>query len=136
DYDLDGDGTRPEIALLGSSWVWQRYGVTIGGKQYAPGVTVHGRSSVTVDLNRECTAYDALAGVDDLTLGLGKVSFSVWADGTRLWRSGTVRGRDQAVPVHVDLTGRKTVRLVVEPHSGLFDRTALADWARSRFTCR
>ncbi|MEU2712584.1 sigma-70 family RNA polymerase sigma factor [Streptomyces sp. NPDC007205] len=136
DYDLTGDGTRPEIRLGASSWVWQRYGMSVGGTRYARGVTVHGESSVTVALNRQCTAYDALAGVDDMTLGLGKVSFSVYADGVRLWRSGMVKGNDRAVPVHVDLTGRRTVRLVVRPHSNLFDRAALADWAESRFTCR
>ncbi|MEV6290230.1 sigma-70 family RNA polymerase sigma factor [Streptomyces sp. NPDC051896] len=135
-YDVDGDGTEPEIRLGGSSWVWQRYGMSIGGKQYARGATVHGESSVTIDLNRRCGSYDALAGVDDMTLGLGKVSFSVWADGVRLWQSGMVKGRDQTVPVHVDLTGRRTVRLVVRPHSNVFDQAALADWAESRFTCR
>lgn len=135
-FDVTGDGTRPEIALGESGWVWRRYGLSVGGERYARGVTVHGDSSVTVVLNRQCTAYDALAGVDDLTLGLGKVSFSVYADGVRLWRSGLVKGRDPAVPVHVDLTGRATVRLVVEPHGGAFDRAALADWATSRFTCR
>ncbi|MGW3203589.1 sigma-70 family RNA polymerase sigma factor [Streptomyces sp. NPDC001135] len=135
-YDLTGDGTRPEIRLGESSWVWQRYGMSVGGTRYTRGVTVHGESSVTVALNRQCTAYDALAGVDDMTLGLGKVSFSVYADGVRLWQSGTVKGNDRAVPVHVDLSGRRTVRLVVRPHRNLFDRAALADWAQSRFTCR
>ncbi|AOR33469.1 RNA polymerase subunit sigma-24 [Streptomyces fodineus] len=135
-YDVDGDGTRPEIQLGRSSWVWQRYGMAIGGEQYARGVTVHGESSVTIALNRQCTAYDALAGVDDMTLGLGKVSFSVYADGVRLWQSGMVKGHDRAVPVHVDLTGRRTVRLVVQPHSDVFDQAALADWAEARFTCR
>ncbi|GGZ13084.1 hypothetical protein GCM10010300_66550 [Streptomyces olivaceoviridis] len=135
-FDVVGDGTRPEIALGESSWVWQRYGMSVGGERYARGVTVHGDSSVTIALNRQCTAYDALAGVDDMTPGLGKVSFSVYADGVRLWRSGMVKGRDPAVSVHVDLTGRGTVRLVVEPHGNGLDRAALADWAESRFTCR
>ncbi|MGQ5634597.1 MULTISPECIES: sigma-70 family RNA polymerase sigma factor [unclassified Streptomyces] len=136
DYDVAGDGTKPEIRLGESSWVWQRYGLSIDGKQYAHGVTVRGESSVTIALNRQCTAYDARAGVDDMTLGLGKVSFSVYADGVRLWQSGMVKGNDPAVPVHVNLAGRRTVRLVVRPHSNLFDRAALADWAESRFTCR
>ncbi|MEU2427776.1 sigma-70 family RNA polymerase sigma factor [Streptomyces sp. NPDC007851] len=134
-FDLTGDGTRPEIRLGESSWVWQRYGVTVADKEYAHGVTVHGRSSVTVDLNRQCTAYDALAGVDDMTLGLGRVTFAVYADGARLWRSGVVEGGQAAVPVHVDLTGRRTVRLVVEPRNGTFDTPALADWAESKFSC-
>ncbi|MET8583035.1 sigma-70 family RNA polymerase sigma factor [Streptomyces collinus] len=135
-YDVGGDGTKPEMRLGESSWVWRRYGMSIARTRYAGGVTVHGRSSVTVDLNRSCTAYDALAGVDDLTLGLGRVTFSVYADGVRLWRSGPVEGDDAAVPVHVDLAGRRTVRLVVEPHRGVFAQAALADWAEARFTCR
>ncbi|GHE03445.1 hypothetical protein GCM10010339_30720 [Streptomyces alanosinicus] len=135
-YDITGDGTKPEIRLGESSWVWQHYGMSIGGRQYARGVTVHGESSVTIALNRQCTAYDARAGVDDMTLGLGKVSFAVYADGVRLWQSGMVKGDDQAVPVHVDLTGRGTVRLVVRPHRDLLDGAALADWAESRLTCR
>ncbi|KOG25433.1 sigma-70 family RNA polymerase sigma factor [Streptomyces viridochromogenes] len=133
-YDVTGDGTAPEMRLGGSSWVWQRYGVSIGDKRYAHGVTVHGRSSVTIDLNRECSAYDALVGVDDSTLGLGQFSFSVYADGVRLWRSGALKGGDPAVPVHVNLAGRETVRLVVEPHS-TFDTLLLADWAESKFSC-
>ncbi|WP_347877085.1 sigma-70 family RNA polymerase sigma factor [Streptomyces sp. BK208] len=133
-YDVSGDGTGPEMRLAGSSWVWQRSALSIGGVRYAHGVTVHGRSSVTIDLNRDCSSYDAVAGVDDLTAKLGKVRFSVYADGVRLWNSGPVRGGDPAVPVHLDISGRETLRLVTEPHRP-FDTVALADWARSRFTC-
>ncbi|MFD7062807.1 sigma-70 family RNA polymerase sigma factor [Streptomyces sp. NPDC059906] len=133
-YDVSGDGTGPEMRLAGSSWVWQRSGLSVDDVSYAHGVTVNGRSSVTIDLNRECSSYDALAGVDDLTMKLGKVHFSVYADDVRLWNSGTVKGGDPAVPVHVDITGRETLRLVTEPHSP-FDSLALADWAQSRFTC-
>ncbi|MGC5566993.1 sigma-70 family RNA polymerase sigma factor [Streptomyces sp. FR-108] len=134
-YGITGDGTEPEMRLGESSWVWQRYGMSVGGKRYANGVTVHGASSVTIDLNRTCSSYDAMVGVDDLTMGLGQVRFSVFADGVRRWRSGLIRGGQAAVPVHVDLTGRKTIRLVVEPYSG-FGPVALADWAESRFRCR
>lgn len=134
DYDLTGDGTGPEMRIDRSSWVWQRDGVSIAGKRYPHGVSVHGESSVTVELNRTCSAYDALAGVDDLAAGLGKVTFSVYADGARLWHSGPVVGGAAAVPVHVVLAGHRTVRLVVEPR-GAFDAVTLADWAESRFTC-
>ncbi|WP_449352619.1 sigma-70 family RNA polymerase sigma factor [Streptomyces shaanxiensis] len=133
-YDVSGDGSAPEMRIGESSWVWQRYGVSIDDSRYRHGVTVHGRSSVTIDLNRACSSYDAMVGVDDMTLGLGKVYFSVYADGVRLWKSGLVAGGDAAVPVHVNLAGRATVRLVVEPHSHL-DDLMLADWAESRFSC-
>ncbi|RII12046.1 RNA polymerase sigma factor [Streptomyces sp. YIM 130001] len=134
EYGQFGDGTKPEMRLLESSWVWQRNGLSTGGTRYADGVTVHARSSVTIDLNRPCRSYRALVGIDALTHGHGAARFSVYADGERLWQSPVVRGDDPAVPVQVDLTGRKTVRLVVEPHS-VFDVGVLADWAQSRFSC-
>ncbi|MFF0097653.1 sigma-70 family RNA polymerase sigma factor [Streptomyces canus] len=133
-YDVSGDGSEPEMRIGESSWVWQRYGVSVADQEFAHGVTVHGRSSVTIDLNRACSSYEAMVGVDDMTLGLGKVYFSVYADGVRLWRSGLVEGGDRAVPVQVNLAGRRTVRLVVEPHSP-FDDLMLADWAESKFRC-
>ncbi|WP_428934913.1 sigma-70 family RNA polymerase sigma factor [Streptomyces sp. ACT015] len=133
-YDLGGDGSEPEMRLGESGLVWQRQGVSIGGREYGHGVTVRGRSSVTIDLNRSCAAYDALVGVDDLALGVGRVSFSVYADGVRLWHSAEVRAGDPAVPVRVSLAGRTTVRLVVEP-AAPFSGLTPADWAQSRFTC-
>ncbi|MEU1043077.1 sigma-70 family RNA polymerase sigma factor [Streptomyces sp. NPDC005907] len=134
-YGLTGDGTEPEMRLGESSWVWQRWGVSVGGREYARGVTVHGRSSVTIDLNRDCSAYDAVVGVDDMTRGLGKVRFSVYADGVRLWRSPLLAGGDRAVPVHVDLTNRRTIRLAVDPGTP-FDAVAPVDWADAGFSCR
>jgi hypothetical protein len=118
-----------------SSWVWRRDGMRIADIRYAYGVTVHGRSSVTIDLNRGCSSFDAMAGVDDLMLGLGEVRFSVYADGSPVWRSPLIEGGDRAVPVHVNLTGHRTIRLVVEPHSP-FDSASLGDWAESKFLCR
>ncbi|MFD7185049.1 sigma-70 family RNA polymerase sigma factor [Streptomyces sp. NPDC059904] len=130
-----GDGTEPEIRPGESSWVWQRWGLRVADKEYTNGVTVHANSSVTIDLNRSCTAYDAFAGVDDMTLGTGAVRFSVFADGVRLWKSPVLRGGDPAVPVHLNLAGRKAIRLVTEPRTNL-DSLAVGDWAESRFTCR
>ncbi|MFI1466731.1 sigma-70 family RNA polymerase sigma factor [Streptomyces wuyuanensis] len=135
-YGVAGDHTKPEVRLGSSSWIWKRHGMSIGGTRYEHGVSVHARSSVTIDLNRECTSYDALVGVDDMTLGLGSVRFSVYADGVWQWRSPTLRGGDPAVPVSVGLAGSGTLRLVVEPHGTRpLAATAVADWARSRITC-
>ncbi|WP_405409318.1 sigma-70 family RNA polymerase sigma factor [Streptomyces decoyicus] len=135
DHDFMGDGRKPEVRTIGSSWLWQRQEPKIAGTTYAHGVSVHARSSVTVDLNRRCTAYDAVAGIDDLSLGPGAVRFSVYADGVRLWQSAVVRGGERAVPVHVPLAGRKTLRLVAEPASPV-DAVALGDWAQSTISCR
>ncbi|UQI42942.1 sigma-70 family RNA polymerase sigma factor [Streptomyces sp. HU2014] len=134
DYAGVGDGTGPEIRPGVSSWLWQRYGLRIGGVTYRDGVSVNAMSSVTVDLNRSCTSYDALVGVDDMTFGFGSARFSVYGDETRLWRSEVVRGGEAAVPVHVPLAGHRTIRLVVEPGSAWGTMT-VADWAAARFSC-
>ncbi|MGW2305697.1 sigma-70 family RNA polymerase sigma factor [Streptomyces sp. NPDC001809] len=136
DYGILGDGTEPEVDLAGSGWMWQRRDLSIGGTPYAYGVSVHAPSSLLIRLNRPCTSYDAIAGVDDLSalVGFGGVRFSVYGDEERLWRSGVVRAGDPPVPVHVDLTGRRTLRLVVEEHTP-FGRALVADWARSAITC-
>lgn len=136
-YSLTGDHTGPEILLGESRGVfWQRQGLSIASTTYAHGVTAPSTSSVTVQLNPTCTRYEAVAGVDDLTLGLGAVRFSVYdGEGARLWQSPVVRGGDPAVPVGVGIEGTQSIRLVVEP-SGPLGGAALADWADSRISCR
>ncbi|MEU0235736.1 MULTISPECIES: sigma-70 family RNA polymerase sigma factor [unclassified Streptomyces] len=136
DYGIFGDGTEPEVSLGESGFLWQRRGLSVGGTRYERGVSVHAPSSVVIDLNRQCTRYDAVVGVDDLSalFGVGGVRFSVYGDGERLWRSGVVGAGDPPVPVHVDITGRSRLRLVVE-ETGPLGRAAIADWAQSRISC-
>ncbi|MFE0772949.1 sigma-70 family RNA polymerase sigma factor [Streptomyces sp. NPDC058861] len=135
-YGIFGDGTEPEVSMAESGFMWQRRGLSVGGTRYARGVSVHAPSSLVIDLNRQCTRYDAVVGVDDLSalFGLGGVRFSVYGDGQRLWRSGVIGAGDPPVPVHVDITGRSRIRLVVE-EAGPLGRTAIADWAQSRISC-
>ncbi|MEF9884292.1 sigma-70 family RNA polymerase sigma factor [Streptomyces sp. P9-A4] len=136
EYGIFGDGTKPEVDLSDSSWMWQRGGLSIGDTPYAHGVSVHAPSSLLINLNRQCTNYDAIVGIDDLSalLGVGGVRFSVYGDDERLWRSDVVRPGDPPLPVHVDISGRSTIRLVVEEHTP-FGRAAVADWAESRISC-
>ncbi|MET8660202.1 sigma-70 family RNA polymerase sigma factor [Streptomyces griseus] len=134
-YSVFGDQSEPEVVMGQSSWIWQRSQVSIASTRYAHGVTVHARSSVTIQLNRPCARYEALVGVDDLTMGLGAVRFSVFdGAGARLWRSPVMKGGDPAVPVSVGIAGQSSIRLVVEPE-GPMGGVALADWAESRISC-
>ncbi|KNB49288.1 sigma-70 family RNA polymerase sigma factor [Streptomyces caatingaensis] len=137
DFDALGDGgddREPEVRIDEGSLMWQRDGLRVGGHTYLHGVSVGTTSSVALDLNRPCTEYDAMAGVDDLSLGTGAVRFSVLGDGERLWESELLRSGDAAVPVHVPLEGRRKVRLEVEGVSPYGD-VALADWALARLVC-
>ncbi|MFF3949837.1 sigma-70 family RNA polymerase sigma factor [Streptomyces sp. NPDC001902] len=131
-HDVLGRSDRPTIRL--GDWVWQRWGLGIDGTRYPDGVTVGAPSAVTIDLNRSCTAFDAVVGIDDVALGFGAARFSVHGDHGRLWRSEVLRGGDPGVPVHVPIAGNARIRLTVEP-TRRFHLVNVADWAVSRITC-
>ncbi|WP_327362335.1 sigma-70 family RNA polymerase sigma factor [Streptomyces sp. NBC_01296] len=136
EYAAFGDHSGPELQTWRSSWVWQRWGLRIADRQFAQGITVNSRSSVEITLNRQCTAFSARAGVDDLSRFTdGTVRFSVYADGQRLWRSGALGYGDPAAAVDVSLAGRKTLRLVVE-QAGQGSLPTLASWADAVISCR
>ncbi|MCX5211402.1 sigma-70 family RNA polymerase sigma factor [Kitasatospora sp. NBC_00240] len=120
----------------GGGWVWQREAVRIGDKRYKHGLSVRAPSSTTVDLNRSCRSFDAVAGLDDLTLPGARAVFSVLGeDGTALWTSPQLRAGDPPVPVHVALAGLGSVRLTVTPLRGPWAGTVVGDWAQARFSC-
>jgi RNA polymerase sigma factor (sigma-70 family) len=133
---LGGDPEGPTIRLGhgAGSWWWDRWGLSIGGTRYDHGISVRAPSSVTIDLNRACVSYDAVAGLDDITSLMRDYSatFSVYGDDTLLWTSEVVRSGDPAVPVHVPIKGRSTLRLVVTSEQGFM---GLADWADSVISC-
>ncbi|MER5349470.1 sigma-70 family RNA polymerase sigma factor [Kitasatospora sp. NPDC002551] len=127
---------QPSIRQKGSDWFWQRDAVSVGGTEHLHGITVHAPATTLIDLNRTCTSFDAVAGMDDLSVTLGGVVFSVQSgDGRTLWSSRTLRAGDAAVPVHVPLDGQKSIRLVVTPASGVWSALNVADWAEARFRC-
>ncbi|MFB7675628.1 sigma-70 family RNA polymerase sigma factor [Kitasatospora purpeofusca] len=127
---------RPSIRENGSDWFWQRERVSVAGAEHRHGISVHAPAATVVDLNRSCTSFDAVAGMDDLTLAVGGVVFSVQGgDGRTLWSSRTLRAGDPAVPVHVPLAGQTSIRLVVVPANGIWSALNVADWAEARFRC-
>lgn len=135
DYDFTpGEATDPTIRTQPGSWAWQRTDLRLAGTSYASGISMHLPSSVTVDLNRSCVSFAALAGIDDLSPGRRAAHFAVHGDGRELWRSGTVRNGSRPAAVRVPLEGVESLRLSVEP-ARPFDRLALADWADARISC-
>ncbi|MER7845462.1 sigma-70 family RNA polymerase sigma factor [Kitasatospora sp. NPDC096077] len=126
----------PSIRQKGSDRFWQHDGGWIAGAYHPHAITVHAPATTLIDLNRSCTSFDAVAGVDDATLTPGGVVFTVQGgDGSTLWRSRAVGPGDDAVPVHVSLAGQKSIRLVVTPANGVWSALNVADWAQARFRC-
>jgi alpha-galactosidase len=89
---------------------------------------------VVYRLGKRCTTFSAQVGVDDDANGSGSVVFQVWADGDKLFDSGTLTGTMPAMPVQVDVTGKMRLKLVV---TNAGDGAALdrADWADAQLAC-
>nr|WP_234327953.1 sigma-70 family RNA polymerase sigma factor [Streptomyces sp. NRRL F-2664] len=135
-HAVQGDHSGPELQTWRSSWVWQRWGLWVGDRRFAQGITVNSRSSVEIALNRQCTSFSAWAGVDGLSLFTdGSVRFSVYADGQRLWQSGALGYQDPPAAVRVSLAERSALRLVVE-RAGPGRLPTLAGWADAVISCR
>lgn len=134
-YSVYGEHAGPELETWRSSWVWQRWGLVVGGRRFGHGITVNSRSSVEIGLNRQCGAFSARVGVDGLSLLTdAEVRFSVYGDGRRLWQSGALGYDDGPVRVDVSLAGHTTLRLVVE-RAGEGRLPALVSWADAVVSC-
>ena len=107
--------------------------LTIAGTKYEHGLGTHAASLLYVDLKGGSTRFTALVGVDDEVTGkpIG-IRFSVIGDGRDLWKSGVMKKGDAAEKADIDVTGVKTLVLVVENEG---DNIAYdhADWAEAKF---
>jgi RNA polymerase sigma factor (sigma-70 family) len=137
-FGFPGHGTEPQLRIGSVGSLRQRHALSVDGTHYADGASMHAPGSATIDLNRSCSTYQAVVGIDDATPGiasrLGSLRFSVYGDGALLWSSPALRRGQPAVQVGVDIAGKRTIRLVVQPQSP-FGVAATADWAQARITC-
>ena len=107
----------------------------INGVRYTRGLGVHANSSVAYTLGKVCTRLTARVGVDDEVGDRGSVSFRVYADGQKLYDSGTLTGRNSSRKLDVNLTGKQQLKLVVTDagNGRSYDH---ADWAAPRLECQ
>ena len=76
------------------------------------------------------TTFASTIGIDAETNLKGSVVFQVWADGEKIYDSGTVHAEDGAQKISVDVTGKKDLALVVT-NAGDNNDSDHADWAGS-----
>jgi alpha-galactosidase len=109
--------------------------LSIAGHQYEKGLGVHAASLVTFRLGGACSSFSADVGVDDEASAQASVTFQVWADGSKLFDSGVVKGGSVAKPLNVDVTGKTELSLFVD--NGGDDRHQdHVDWANARVSCQ
>nr|WP_190177197.1 beta-galactosidase [Streptomyces naganishii] len=106
----------------------------IAGVAHAKGLGTNSVSDVQLYLAGKCSRLTADVGVDDETGGAGTVTFSVIADGKTLVTTPTIRGRQAAVPIDVDLRGAEVVDLRVGD-AGDGNGSDHGDWGTPTLTC-
>ena len=136
------------LASLGTAGVEQEWGdphadrsveshaLKIGGKSFEHGVGTHAASSMQIALGGQAERFEAAVGIDDEVADKkGTVVFRAEADGREVYNSGILRGGEVPKDVSIDLTGVKTLLLLVDAGGGTneFDH---ADWADAKFVMK
>ncbi|MGH4030745.1 NPCBM/NEW2 domain-containing protein [Actinomycetota bacterium Odt1-20B] len=130
----NGYGPAEHDRSNGESAAGDGHPLTLAGKTYEKGIGTHADSTVEVYTGGRCSKFTADAGIDDEINGYGEVAFSVEADGKVLWTSPKVTGASATVPVDVDVSGARHVRLKVTDTNASKSGDH-GDWAAARFTC-
>ena len=108
--------------------VWEKP-MTIAGKAYRRGLGTHSPSKIVYALEDRFRRFQAWAGADGAVTP--SITFEVWVDGQRRWESGLMHRDDAAKQVDVDVTGAKTLELVVGD-GGNDIMADHADWAEAK----
>lgn len=107
--------------------------LTMGRKTYARGLGTHARCEFALDLKGAASKFTATVGVDDEKTGHGSVTFAVYVDGKKAVETPVLHGGDAPVPLSVDVTGAKRLRLLVTDAGDGLDSDH-ADWADAQIT--
>lgn len=90
--------------------------ITINGVKYEKGLGVHAVSEIEYYIAGKFNRFTANVGIDDEVIGKGgtptSIIFQVWGDGNKLWESQPMAMQQDAIPVDVDITGVKVLKLV------------------------
>lgn len=105
--------------------------ITLNGVVYEKGLGVNAPSEITYYLDGKSTLFTSDIGVDDEVGNNGSVVFQVWADGTKQYDSGVMRGSSETKSIDLDVTGVEVLKLVVTD-GGDNKNYDHADWANAK----
>jgi alpha-galactosidase len=97
---------------------------------YTKGIGMLPTSSVQYFLGGGASRFRARIGVDDDAAGGGSVVFQVFADGTKIYDSGTMTGQTAPKNIDVDISGKQKFTLMVTD-AGNGTANDYADWANA-----
>ena len=131
---VNGWGPAERDMSNGGTAAGDGHTITLNGKAYAKGLGVHAASDIRFALNGACSVFNSDVGVDDEVGSKGSIVFQVWADGTKLFDSGLMKGNTATQPVLINVAGRNELALVVTD-GGNGNGSDHGDWADARVTC-
>jgi hypothetical protein len=105
--------------------VWEKP-LTIGGKPFRRGLGTHAPSRIVYALDGKYRRFRAWVGADSATAP--SVVFEVAVDGQKRWKSPIMTRNDPAERIDIDITGAKTLELIVGDGGNGMDADH-ADWA-------
>ncbi|MFC4453751.1 NPCBM/NEW2 domain-containing protein [Deinococcus sonorensis] len=104
--------------------------LALNGKTYTTGFGTHANSSMTFSTGGKCATFTSDIGLDDEVGSQGSVVFQVYADGAKLYDSGTMTGSSATKSVNVNISGKQELKLVVTD-AGDGNNYDHADWANA-----
>ena len=88
--------------------------LTLDGRVFRHGLGLHSRCRLTYALDGQYKQFVAVAGIDDAVRPAGSVMLSVLADDKPLLPATRLTGKDKAIPLRLDLSGAKTLTILVD----------------------
>ena len=115
---------RKDVNLAGAP-------LKLDGVTIEKGLAVHSRSSLTYDLDRRYSTFEALVGFDESGKKRGRVDCRVFADGKEIYGNADLRADAPPVALKLPVTGAEQLKLVVDfgPDEDIGDRLI---WGNAR----
>ncbi|MHB0999989.1 MAG: NPCBM/NEW2 domain-containing protein [Armatimonadota bacterium] len=108
--------------------VWEKP-IVIAGKHFQRGLGTTSQTKIVYTLDGKFRRFQSWVGADWATSP--SVAFEVWVDGVKKWESGVMRREDAAKWADVDVTGARSLELVIgDAGDGITGDHA--DWADAK----
>lgn len=123
---------RKDKSPVGNTITLYNEGQAINFKK---GLGAHAASEVIYDIeNKGYTTFKAYAGIDgEVGLNRGSATFEVYADGVKVYDSGTVKAGDDYKVVNIDVSGVKQLKLITTEAGNGRDKDNTV-WADAKLT--
>lgn len=126
---------RVGLGNMNQDWGTPAAGKTVDGAAlklkgvvYPHGIGTHAKSELVINLNRNATRFLSMVGLDDERAGQGSIVFQIYVDGKEAYKSPVMHGGDEPRFVDINLTGAKTMTLIVDDGDGDITNDH-GDWA-------